>query len=40
MNEHVFITSLLLILTTQVMAHKKQEFLSAKESESSNFGWM
>ncbi len=40
MNKHIFITVLLLIITLEVLAQKQQEFLSAKESEPSNFGWM
>ncbi len=38
-NRVIFLLSFLLI-TTQTMAQNKQEYLSAKESEPSNFGWM
>ena len=31
---------MILSLTTNCMAQNKTEFLSAKESEPSNFGWM
>ncbi|TDE06235.1 serine hydrolase domain-containing protein [Flavobacterium hiemivividum] len=35
-----FTLLILLALTLQTMAQEKQKFLSAKESEPSNFGWM
>lgn len=34
------ILTLFLLLSTQLMAQEKKEFLSAKDSEPSNFGWM
>ena len=36
----IFLGAALLFLTTNIMAQNKIEFLSAKESEPSNFGWM
>ncbi|KEY18951.1 6-aminohexanoate hydrolase [Kaistella antarctica] len=36
----VFSAAMILSLTTNCMAQNKTEFLSAKESEPSNFGWM
>lgn len=36
----VFSAAMILTLTTNCMAQNKTEFLSAKESEPSNFGWM
>ena len=34
------VTLVFVLVSTHLMAQKKQEFLSAKESEPSNFGWM
>ena len=36
----IFLGAALLFLTTNIMAQNKKEFLSANESEPSNFGWM
>ena len=36
----IFLTTLFLSLTTDAMAQNNREFLSAKESEPDNFGWM
>lgn len=36
----IFSAAMILSLTTNCMAQNKTEFLSAKESEPSNFGWM
>ncbi len=39
-TRQLFFGAVLFFLTTNIMAQNKKEFLSAKESEPSNFGWM